>query len=375
MRIIFLLGNVIALDHTIAFKNQAKLFDDCNFYYSTKNSLPDLPICYQKEFSDVTFVQNYDTQKDCVNFEIVLYQLPYTEYHSESWFPSKNCSKTLYNGYGLQLSNWEYGHYQLDFYNDLKFIGAHTSKNIDKFKSKMLNPRSDQKLLKTGDYLLFDLLNEFKQSPPQKNEKKFLWATHWTTAWFDDKSGFSRFNQKVLLFFIFFLFHPKSKLIIRPHPLFNIDTSGASKFKKKIWLLLLSLQNVELSHNSFKDDIINSNFLISSGVSILGYFGISGKPLVMFKRDSSLFNEDVLDFVNSLDNAENQFELFIWLYKQNKSPEIKYNFKRVNLISKIFEVQKVSPYKIFRDHLAESLNLVPKSENQVASENTSSGGK
>ena len=95
----------------------------------------------------------------------------------------------------------------------------------------------------------------------------------------------------------------------------------------------------------------------------------------MLKRDSSLFNEDLLDFIDSIDHAENNFELFIWLYKQNKSLEIKCDMKRVDLISKIFEVQKVSPYEIFKSHLTESLNLVRKSDNQVDSKNSSSGGK
>jgi hypothetical protein len=288
---------------------------------------------------------------------------PYLE-HQPNWLVSGNF-KLAYAGYGLPLSNWEFGHFSNGLTEKCKLLIAGSDYEFLGYRKV---GGVSQKILLAGNPLMWQIRDQIKKRSIQKSGvKQILWAPHWTSSWMNSDSGYSRWRQKALIFFEFAKMHPEINFVFRPHPLLRDGLFAApnknneiyqreiqkslhvEKDRLEIEILkeFIKLPNVTLSTVTMSEDILQSDALITSGVSIIGYWAATGKPMVIYRDSASpAFGINGERLILSSETVSTPTELLLWLEKTINLAEIETNHSLVKCCEKIFPTFKKSPMQL-----------------------------
>ena len=260
----------------------------------------------------------------------VVLQSPYLEDYPDWFWAEKVTNHNLefiYTGYGIALSNWNAGHYRLPSFKLVDKLGvtdvlAYVGAFIHQPLKARLIPDPQARLL--------------SNSPSsRKPEHTLLWAPHWSQNWFGNSRGYSRFKESLIPITNFLRNNPEKTLTFRPHPILkealNCLTANVNPASEEERVTLdsvknleiqysdfISLPNVALSRSSLVDDILNHQNLITDGVSIIAYWGLTGKPMVVWRdSDSPGFNSlgSLLNLF--LTKVKSQEELTLFMKQDN----------------------------------------------------------
>ena len=293
---------------------------------------------------------------------------PYLE-HQPNWLVSGNF-KLAYAGYGLQLSTWEFGHFSTGLTEKCKLLIA--GSEYDFLGYRKVGGVS-QKILLAGNPLMWQIRDQIKKRSIQKfGVKQILWAPHWSSSWMNSDSGYSRWRQKAHIFFEFAKMHPEINFVFRPHPLLRDGLFAApnkindiylreiqkslhiEKDKLEIEILkeFVKLPNVTLSTATMSEDILQSDALITSGVSIIGYWAATGKPMVIYRdSESPAFGVNGERLILSSETVSTPTELLLWLEKKINLAEIETNHSLVKSCEEIFPTFTKSPMQLILESL------------------------
>ncbi len=237
------------------------------------------------------------------NDTAVVLQSPYLEDYPDWFWAEKETHQNLefiYTGYGIALSNWSAGHYRLPSFRLLDRLGV---PDILGFVGAFIHEPLKTRLIPDPQA---KLLSNYISSRQPKHS--VLWAPHWSQNWFGNPRGFSRFNDSLTPITHFMFSNPEETLTFRPHPILkkalhclttnaNPDSEEERSTLDSIKNLeaeysdFISLPNVNLSRSSLVQDILSHEKLITDGVSIIAYWGLTGKPMVVWRdSDSPSFN-------------------------------------------------------------------------------------
>jgi|688.fasta_scaffold167068_3 hypothetical protein len=327
------------IDHQKSFTDYFDLPISVNYVLSP--TISELPVWVERQLKEWNELNDFNFATDSDKYDLIFYQEPYLELLEKKWIPTgqKSSGKTIYLGYGLGLSNWQKGHFELELFAKLNYIIAHRQKDVRKFQID----DSFTEVLGHGDAVLHDIF--IKSKVHQAKKFQVLWAPHWSREWVDGSRGFSQWEKIILPFFIFALLNPEINFLVRSHPLFVINNFA---LRKIVFRLLAKLKNVKFSDGSLIQDIVNSSCLITDGVSIIGYFAITGKPILIFKPRFELpFNQDGLSLLKHAKRPINQLGVYRWLKDQYKNYPSEPNQKMIQSVKDIFILNKSAPGYLF----------------------------
>jgi hypothetical protein len=303
----------------------------------------------------------------------IILQSPYPE-HYPSWFEGyPNCPPLAYFGYGLPMSDWAVGHFAAPLVQKCSYLLASSHYEIHGYQENV----PEAQTLLTGNPLLYELrrFQRFNTSSDFNQDRStFLWAPHWTRSWTDSSSGYGRFQESCSNMLRWFRKNPNAKLRFRPHPLLGealhiaiseglesshrearkslnpaLDVSVLSSLRA-----LLELPNVTLSDKSLVQDILESSALVTDGVSIIGYWASTGKPMLILRdTNSAKFNSYVAELIKSADTCAPGKEIESWLEQIYQSP--RENLLSRSIANSIFPTYVKSPVDIWMGSLKPSV--------------------
>ena len=113
---------------------------------------------------------------------------------------------------------------------------------------------------------------------------------------------------------------------------------------------LLSLSNVRLSRDSLPNDILSSDALLTEGVSIIGYWASTGKPMAVYRDENSPeFGANGKLLLEQVTKVANPSEILVWLNDITKVESNELNEKLMELAQRIFPTFEHSPIQIVLD--------------------------
>ncbi|HEY0258736.1 MAG TPA: hypothetical protein VGC18_02690 [Lacisediminihabitans sp.] len=300
--------------------------------------------------TDVDELEAHYAEKDPA---AIFLQTPYPEHYPEWFWQSSKRDRMCFAGYGATLSTWEQGLYQLPTLHNCRWLLAESEFNRRKYIEHGNDP---SRIVVAGNPLMFELRSRLSRAPATENTPTtLLWAPHWTSTWFENARGFSRWREAVGPLYDFFREHPAIRLLARPHPLLlekfvEVSASDADPDDTDEGTLrsLLALGNVTLSTSTFVDDIIRSNALVTDGVSIIAYYSATGKPLaIMRDADSPPFNEVGEQLCTESDLQPDSASLARWLDEQSSDGFGTISPARRELSARVYVPTKNSPISIW----------------------------
>jgi hypothetical protein len=208
-------------------------------------------------------------------------QSPYAE-HYPAWFwdvsePFGLC----FAGYAITLTTWDHGHYGLDTYKRCAWILTENDDERERFLAHGVDPR---RVVMAGNAVLQALRD--RRDPPEPTVD-LLWAPHWLDDWFGDP-GFARWRETAPTLERFAREHPQLRIAIRPHPFLpRVVTAEEGTPAAIAYRSLLGLPNVELSDVTMIDDVVRSRALLTDSLSLIVYFGQTGRPLGIIRNEGS----------------------------------------------------------------------------------------
>ena len=242
------------------------------------------------------------------NASLNIVQDPYMDTHFHPNFLKKliESKKIAYSNYGLNLADTPDLHYYLESYRMFGSILTSSQKDIKAFN---LAGIESSKLTQIGNPLSFEIRSrgeKFAIKPHNPEIIRILWAPHWDKSWS---------NWEVTLPIIIEVLqnNPEIFLTFRPHPLLlpglqgrlpeGYSFAGAQQTDSIMKLsALLRQHNVELSTSSLLDDCLTNDLLITDGVSIIGFWSATNKPMAVLRRqDSPSFNLEIADLGSCID--------------------------------------------------------------------------
>ncbi len=286
---------------------------------------------------------------------------PYPE-HYPSWFLDM-CQRlpTVYSGYGLHLSDYRSLHFETPLIASANFLIP----DSDYAFAGYTRHANRAKIVFSGNPLLFTLRQALPWSKPIAGT--VLWAPHWTVSG-STASGYGCWSQTIGPLSEWIRQNPDARVLIRPHPILrqawrrilNSDTDGSSyaqlvgqdteitDHQMRGLRALLSADNVEVSNKTMLSDILRSSVLLADGVSMLGYYAATGKPMLVLRTDKQRnFNPEMGRLIESLDFA-NPGALYDWLSEElprGSGP----NKQRIAACQDTFPTFSRSPIEIWRN--------------------------
>lgn len=347
-RFIFILHEMGTLDHAIALKSQ--ILEGGGFVNHVILEGNRLPHWVGEYFLNVDQLSEGEALRSLDTFHAAWLQEPYEELRPIKWRRIWEKVPVVYSGYGIPLANWKKGLYEFPFYDNCKLILA--SGPLDE-SEHLTAGRGLRDVVVTGDPLMFEAAKLQKKSSLSSVFERVLWAPHWTQTWVDGSRGFATWEWVVRSLYGFFKCHPNVQLIVRPHPHLNFrDGNFASRL---IARKLFSLPNVSHSESSMLSDISMADVLLSDGVSILAYFGLTGKPVVVVQNEGHPppFSELGKEIVAQMKTVRNLNELRALLTSLSSGntdllPDIN---SVTDIISRHFLVAGVSPGRFLVDNI------------------------
>lgn len=272
------------------------------------------------------------------NNPVVLFQSPYPEHYPPWLIDAVPVMRTAYAGYGLPLSRWYAGHFQTSIVTSSNFLMAGSNYENSGYQREVPSAVT----LLSGNPLLFEIRQSMarNQSLPGDETPRLLWAPHWTRAQpNDDTFGFATWSKSV---FEMLAWAESSglPLTVRPHPILqqaleNLVNGSLTVHREALkaagpedaeaiaaFKALLHLENVCLSNNGMLEDVLRHDGLITDGVSIIGYWCATGKPILITRNASySAFNADGEALAETCDVSIGEPMLRSWLERWGSTSE------------------------------------------------------
>ena len=247
-----------------------------------------------------------------------------------------------YANYGLNLSDKAEYHYNLESYS--RFTNVLVSSQIDRdglIKAGIMA----SKIIQIGNPLVFELSFELEKTYAvggPMDSIKILWAPHWSSTW-------SNWEQTLPTFLNLLNSSPEISVTFRPHPLLlsglrnelpeGYGFAAPSEPERLVQLhAFLEHDRVELSSSSLVDDCCRNDILVTDGVSIIGFWATTGKPLAVLRRqDSPPFGPQIKFFESSLEEiSPSSGSLIYWIIRNinelRKSKKISRSFPSPYLV-------------------------------------------
>jgi hypothetical protein len=260
----------------------------------------------------------------------IFLQTPYME-HYPNWLHSFH-RRFAYAGYGLPMTDWDEGHFGQEFVKKSTLLIAGSSYEFQGYK-EIINSEAD--VVFSGNPMMWKLRQQLtKQNADFDQGLQLLWAPHWSPNWFTSKRGFSRWKECLLPILEFSKANPKVKVIVRPHPILSLalesqESSTESVMSREVLSVqseeffeenlrlydeLLHLENVSVSQNSLINDVLNSDFLLTEGVSIIGYWATTGKSIAVYRdQDSPPFGGNSESLLKEVEVLSSSVSVAHWL--------------------------------------------------------------
>jgi len=232
----------------------------------------------------------------------VFLQSPYS-HHYPSWFVRATRSQPLaYAGYGIPLSRWTDGHFRQKLILAATWLLAESQYSFEGFSEATPAAR----VLLTGDPLMWNVRKELAPGEPlARGSTALLWAPHWSQSWPTGERGFGRWRETLGPLTSWVQKNPGVSVTIRPHPILrealslvgeektfhpeagqalnaHIDASNLRRLHS-----LLEHENVKLSTKTLVKDVVESDALLTDGVSPIAYWAPTGKPLAVVRDEFS----------------------------------------------------------------------------------------
>jgi len=275
-RFLFVLHEMGTIDHAVALKSQIQhAGGDVKHVAVCENKMPAWADDY---FPHSDRLLETDALESLAGFSAVWMAEPYEQLRPVAWREIWERVPLVYSGYGVPLSDWKRG-YDFPFFDHCQLIMASSAIEEKEYRDSGVGSR---KVALTGDPLMFEVMKLPEILSSKNPVGTILWAPHWTKKWVDGSAGFANWEWAVGALYHFFKSHPDTQLVVRPHPFLTFQ-DGTYRARTKA-RRLFSLPNVSRSETSMHADIAKSDLLISDGVSILAYFGATGKPVVVLRN-------------------------------------------------------------------------------------------
>lgn len=265
-------------------------------------------------------------------------------------------TETAYVNYGVNLSHDHYC-YDLESYADFSAIFVANNYEYQRFRQ---NNIPEKQLLISGIPALFQIhksQSKLIESRKLSNFPQVMWAPHWTGEW-------STLENSVSEILGFFSENSDIKLLIRPHPLLGAitgkilppgyqGTNEVSDYVINQFSQLVALKNVQISSSTLAEDCVNSDSLITDGISIIAFFAATGKPIAITRKHNSPdFSHQFNQFSKHVDflDTNKKGTITSWLEKQSKIEKLpfsrpKFNQELFEASSEFFEPER-SPGQI-----------------------------
>lgn len=261
--------------------------------------------------SSLLALTQVNSYKDLVNHlsesfsKSVLFQSPYMEHYPDFLWKSQPSEYPpfVYLGYGINLSDWSEGHVKLPSFRYFELVGQ----PVRKIHKKMLQNGLDG-ALRCGDAMMQRILERSSLAKPLVDQKvRLLWAPHWSQTWFSSgEAGYSRFIECLEPMAELLESEPLLEISFRPHPMLRSAlvernsahssvqrevTSTKAGLDRATWSAkfqkLSSHERFRWSEADLVQDVSQSDLLVSEGVSILAYWAVTGKPLIVWRDSKS----------------------------------------------------------------------------------------
>lgn len=341
MKVLFALNEMGTLDHAISLKRQIEAAG-ADVRYVLADDRLQVPNWATSDFPVEDKVALDEALNTSASYVAFWFQEPYQEKWPDEFLSLSGLGRSLYSGYGVPLTNWVKGNFGLPFFAECMFILAPSTFAKEMYETQGFRPTTVEF---TGDPLLFSV-HENLPTPITARGSTFLWASHWSDNWVDGSRGFSRWREAVHALHVFFEANPEQKLVIRGHPHLEQDTATDAHHYQKL-VALQKLDNVSLSSNSMMDDIYSADALISDGVSILAYFGLTAKPIGFVSTDGEPppFNAAGKEIASSLSQLGDERAINKWLEENSREPSTHHHQaeKTSKLVTQHFPLKTVSP--------------------------------
>jgi hypothetical protein len=299
----------------------------------------------------------------------IFLQSPYLE-HYPAWFSSLESDVSFaYAGYGISLSNYFEGQFNAPLIQLCRYLLAASPYEVGGFQRYL---EEDSTVLFSGNPLMYELRRAIHDETYSQAQFKprLLWAPHWSKDWINETQGFAQWRKTIEVVLDFANLNPKIEIVVRPHPILreailashfeNRETTNRESLKTldlnsdadqlNNFVKLLNLPNVSMSSNTLLEDVLRASHLVTDGVSIIGYWATTGKPmLVIENQGGSPFNEDGKLIVSTADSAVTAEEISLWLNKANFNSPTPTNVDSQKLSRKIHPTFSKSPVQIFYD--------------------------
>jgi hypothetical protein len=297
----------------------------------------------------------------------IFLQSPYPE-HYPSWFSSLQSDVSFaYAGYGISLSNYFEGQFNTPLIQLCKYLLAASPYEVGGYQKYL---EQDSTVFFSGNPLMYELRRAIHDEAYVQAQFKprLLWAPHWSKDWINGTQGFAQWRKTIGVVLDFANSNPKIEIVVRPHPILreailashfeNRETTNRESLKTidlnsdldqlNNFVKLLNLPNVSMSSNTLLEDVLWASHLVTDGVSIIGYWATTGKPmLVIENQGGSPFNEDGKLIVSTTDSAVTVEEISLWLNKANFDSPTPTNVDLQELSRNIHPTFPKSPLQIF----------------------------
>jgi hypothetical protein len=279
-------------------------------------------------------------------------QTPYDEQRSEPWARLSASDNLAYAGYGPPISNWIRGQYELPFFQRCGHILLPTPVEGSPYLTSGVD---HDRLVHTGDPLLFELVEKRRTSAPPR-EPKLLWMPHWTFDWFG-VPGYSTWAETVFDVLYVAEEAPSSRFVVRAHPLLSrtlAEKAADDSPPMRAYRTLLDLPNVEVSNRDIISDLLRASAVITDGASSLTYAGAVGMPLgVCRRRDSppfGRFGKRILGVSDTLIGSDDRRR---WLWARiAQDPSQGRSEERQSTVLSSFPLLEQSPGELFVQRLS-----------------------
>ena len=300
----------------------------------------------------------------------IFLQSPYVD-HYPDWFLDLHDSASLaYSGYSLSLVDYFEGQYGSHLVKNSKYLlaGSHDEyRNYVKYGSK------NSIVVLTGNPLMYSLRRRMTlNSNPRNGNQILLWAPHWIEKWETNGKEFARWETALRSILTFAEQNIDKKVIVRPHPLLrnvidaylnhnseilNRESRNAALSDSVTEILpkmkiLLELRNVELSNASMMEDVLSADILITEGVSIIGYWAATGKPILVLRDSlSPNFNTEGEQLLLATEQASDAVDILDWIRRTSSLPPTKLNRELIELSQTLHPTFKTSPIDLVAKHM------------------------
>jgi hypothetical protein len=300
----------------------------------------------------------------------IFLQSPYID-HYPDWFLDLHDSVSLaYSGYSLSLVDYFEGQYGSHLVKNSKYLlaGSHDEyRNYIKYGSK------NSIVVLAGNPLMYTLRRRMALNSNTRNENQtLLWAPHWIEKWETNGKGFARWEAAFQSILTFSEKNFDKRVIVRPHPLLrnildaylndnseilNRESRNAALSDSVKEILpklktLLELRNVELSNASMMEDVLFADILITEGVSIIGYWAATGKPILVLRDSlSPNFNVEGQQLLLATEQASDHDDILDWIRRTISLPPTKLNRELIELSQTLHPTFNTSPIDLMAKHM------------------------